>query len=245
MYEFFSKISYTLSQPFLNIVNSTEGVPLLFALLLGMIGAMAPCQFTGNLGAIMVYGNKSVQNRIVWSEILSFILGKAVVFTILGLIVWVLGSEVRETLTYYFPWFRKIMGPLLILIGLFMLGIVKIYRTFSFGSIPERLMKKGKLGAFLMGVSFTLGFCPTMFVLFFIALMPLSLSVSYGVILPPIFAIGTSFPLIIAIFLIWYLGLSGTFMKKKGRKIGSIVQKTSGIIMIILGALDTLAYWTF
>ena len=136
MYEFFSQISYTLSRPFLTLVNNTEGIPLLFAFLLGIIGAMAPCQFTGNLGAIMVYGNKSLQNRIAWTETLFFILGKMIVFSLLGLIVWVLGSEVQSSCTYYFPWFRRIVGPVLILIGLFMLGIIKIYKSFSFGTIP-------------------------------------------------------------------------------------------------------------
>ena len=243
MYGIFSQISYTLSKPFLTLVNNTEGIPLLFALLLGIIGAMAPCQFTGNLGAIMVYGNKSLQNRIAWTETLFFILGKMIVFSLLGLIVWVLGSEVQTSLTYYFPWFRRIVGPVLILIGLFMLGVIKIYKSFSFGAIPEKFMKRGKLGAFLMGVSFTLGFCPTMFVLFFITLMPMSLSVSYGAVLPAIFALGTSLPLIFAIFLIGYFELSGKFMKKKGREIGLIVQRIAGMIVLVLGVLDTIAYW--
>ena len=244
MYELFSQLSNTLSLPFLNIVGSTKGIPILFALLLGIIGAMAPCQFTGNLGAIMVYGNKSVQNRIAWGEILFFIFGKILVFSLFGLIVWLLGSEVKSTLSLYFPWFRKVVGPILILIGLFMLGIIKTYKSFSFGSIPEKFMKKGNLGAFLMGVSFTLGFCPTMFVLFFVTLMPISLSVSYGSILPTLFALGTSLPLILAIFLIWYFDLSGKFMKKKGRKIGLFVQRLAGVFMVLLGVLDTVTYWS-
>lgn len=87
-----------------------------------------------------------------------------------------------------------------------------------------------------MGVSFTLGFCPTMFVLFFITLMSLAMSVSYGV----FFLV--SLPLLLAVLLIWYFELSGKFMKKKGRKIGLIVQR-AGIIIIILGAVDTITYW--
>lgn len=113
----------------------------------------------------------------------------------------------------------------------------------TLGSIPNRLMKSGKIGAFLMGVSFTLGFCPTMFVLFFITLMPMSLSVSYGIFLPGVFALGTSLPLLLAVFIIWYFGLSGKLTKKKGRKIGLIVQRFAGVIMLILGILDTLTYW--
>ncbi|MCM3364426.1 urease accessory protein UreH domain-containing protein [Niallia sp. Sow4_A1] len=242
MYEFFSQISYVLSQPFYNLISSTEGIPILFALVLGLVGALTPCQFTGNLGAITLYGNKSIQKRMAWSEILFFILGKVVVFTTLGIIIWVLGNEVKSILALYFPWFRKIVGPILILIGLFMLGIIKFYKSITLGSIPERLMKSGKIGAFLMGVSFTLGFCPTMFVLFFITLMPMSLSVSYGIVLPGVFALGTSLPLILAAFFIWYFELSGKLMKK-GRKIGLIVQRFAGVIMLVLGIFDTITYW--
>jgi hypothetical protein len=39
-----------------------------------------------------------------------------------------------------------------------------------------------------------------MFVLFFITLMPMSIAVSYGVVLPGVFALGTSLPLMLALF---------------------------------------------
>jgi cytochrome c-type biogenesis protein len=244
MYEWFSQISQFLSQPFLSLKYATEGIPIVTAFILGIIGALAPCQFTGNLGAITIYGNQSLQKRIAWTEMLFFIVGKIVVFTGLGLIVWMLRSEVQTNLTLIFPWVRKAFGPLLIFVGLFMVGIIKFRKTVTLGSIPERFLKKGKLGAFLLGVSFTLGFCPTMFILFFVTLMPMTISVSYGPILPTIFAIGTSLPLILAIFLIWYFGLSGKLMKKSGRKLGATVQKLAGAIMLILGILDTLTYWS-
>lgn len=243
MYEWFSQISNFLSQPFLSIMRGTEGIPLLSTLILGVIGALAPCQFTGNLGAITIYGNKSLQKNIAWTETLFFILGKMIVFSGLGLIVWLLGNEVQTNLTLIFPWVRKFFGPLLIIVGFFMIGLIKLSKTVSLGSIPEKFMKKGKMGALLMGVSFTLGFCPTMFILFFVTLMPITLSVPYGPVLPIIFAIGTSLPLIFSIFLIWYFGLSGRFMKKNGRKVGMIVQKVAGVFMIILGLLDTVTYW--
>ncbi|NNU89882.1 sulfite exporter TauE/SafE family protein, partial [Anoxybacillus sp. CHMUD] len=30
---------------------------------------------------------------------------------------------------------------------------------------------------------------------------------------------------------------------KKGRQVGGIVQKTAGIVMVLLGILDTITYW--
>src|SRR5690554_5147504 len=147
MYQLFSQISSELSTPFYTIARSLEGVPLLFAFLLGIVGALAPCQFTGNLGAITIYGNQSVQQKVAWKEVIYFILGKIVVFTGLGAIFWLLGNEVKEVLMTLFPWFRKVVGPLLILIGLFLMGFIKFYKTFTLGKIPERL-KSGKMGAF-------------------------------------------------------------------------------------------------
>lgn len=57
-------------QPALNLLNGAEGIPILFAFLLGIVGALAPCQFSANLGAITMYGNKSLQEQIAWREIL-------------------------------------------------------------------------------------------------------------------------------------------------------------------------------
>ena len=91
MYEFFTQVSNLFAQPFMNFARSLEGIPVLFALMLGMVGALAPCQFTANLGAVMVYGNKSVQKQIAWTEVIFFTLGKVVVFSMFGLIVWQIG----------------------------------------------------------------------------------------------------------------------------------------------------------
>lgn len=238
MYDFFNKVGYTLSEPILNIARTFEGIPILFALLLGLVGAMAPCQFSGNIGAITLYGNRSIQKGMAWSEVFFFTLGKIVVFTGLGVLVWFFGHEFQSQLTTYFPIFRKVIGPMFIVVGIFMLGLINIKGMITLFEIPKKFFKEGKTGSFLMGVSFSLGFCPTMFVLFFITLMPIVLSTSYGVVLPSLFALGTSLPLFIAIFLIWYYGASGAVMKK-GRRIGLYVQRTAGIVLVILGILDT------
>jgi cytochrome c-type biogenesis protein len=244
MYDFISKISFSLSEPFLNIFYATEGIPLLSAFILGLVAALAPCQFTGNISAITIYSNQTVQKKLAWIEVSYFILGKIVVFSSIGLLIWLLGKEFQQTLTIYFPYFRKIIGPTLIIIGLFMLGLIKMNWTIRLFKLPDQL-KSGRLGSFFMGVSFSIAFCPTMFVLFFITLMPIVLSTSYGAILPTVFAVGTSLPVILAVFLLWYFKLNGSLMKKKGRKLGLYIQRGAGLLMIALGILDTITYWTY
>ncbi|QTM99061.1 sulfite exporter TauE/SafE family protein [Sediminibacillus dalangtanensis] len=241
MYQFFSQISNWLSDPFYHLALTWEGIPLFSAFILGIVGAVAPCQFTGNIGAITIYGNRSLQEKIPWVHISLFILGKLLVFSGLGFIVWLLGSEIQGKFTYVIPWMRQAIGPLLVVMGIYMVDLFSIRWNINIANTPDRL-RDNKIGSFLLGVSFTLAFCPTMFILFFMTLMPIVLSTSYGIILPSIFGLGTSVPFLLVLFLIWYFGLSGKFMKR-GKKFGKVIQRVAGWLMIILGILDTLTYW--
>lgn len=243
MYNVFSQISAWLSKPLFSMATNLESLPIIFALILGMVGAVAPCQLTGNISAITLYGNRTLQKKIVWKDVLSFTVGKIVAFSLLGALVWILGRNIEQSLTQYFPWLRKFMGPLLILVGLFMLGLFNIKGTFHLFHISSERLQQNLFGSFMLGFSFSLAFCPTMFVLFFITLMPIVLSSTYGFMLPAIFAIGTAVPLLLFIFLIWYFGGSG-MMLKKGRKVGTIIQHLAGILMMLLGIFDSLVYWT-
>ena len=241
MFEFFNEIGIMLNGPLQQIAYGYEHIPLLFAFFLGLIGAVAPCQLTGNISAMTIYGNRSLVEKVPWLHIFLFVLGKIVVFSIIGLVIWLLGKEIHSTLTQMFPILRKAIGPLLILVGLFMIGLFSWRKTGKMFKIPTKF-KDSYLGSFLMGASFTLAFCPTMFVLFILTLMPVVLETSYGFVLPSVFGIGTSLPLLLIIFLIWYFGASGIILKRS-RRIGSLVQKLAGVIILVIGILDTLTYW--
>ncbi|MFC4800080.1 sulfite exporter TauE/SafE family protein [Neobacillus sp. GCM10023253] len=243
MYNLFSQISATLSRPFFEMANSLESWPIIFALILGLVGALAPCQLTGNISAITLYGNRSIQQKIAWKDVFFFTLGKIIAFSLLGVLAWLLGKEIEQNLTYVFPWLRKLMGPLLIFVGLFMVGFIKFKGTINLFKVKNEYKHENPFGSFMLGFSFSLAFCPTMFILFFVTLMPVVLASPYGFILPSVFALGTAIPLWIIILIIWYLGGSGVIMKK-GRKFGAFIQKAAGIILLLLGIFDTLTYWS-
>jgi cytochrome c biogenesis protein CcdA len=206
------------------------------------LSALAPCQLTGNISAVTLYGNRSIQKKIVWKDVFSFTLGKIAAFSLLGGLVWLLGNQLEQNLTLYFPWLRKMIGPLLIIVGLFMLGLIKLRGTVHLFKGSKEYKHENPFGSFMLGFSFSLAFCPTMFVLFFVTLMPIVLSSSYGFILPTVFAFGTAIPLLISILLIWYLGGSGVLMKK-GRKVGTVIQRIAGFVILLLGILDAITYW--
>src|SRR5699024_3673011 len=214
MYELFNQISSRLIGPIMDVAYGVEHLPLLFAFFLGVVGALAPCQFSSNISAITIYGNKSLVDKVPWLHVLLFVLGKILVYSVLGIIIWLLGKEVYSTLSQIMPMIRKAIGPLLIIIGLFMLGLFQWSNTGRIFNLLTKVFKDSYFGSFLIGVSFTLAFCPTMFVLFLLTLMPIVVVTSYGVVLPAVFGIGTSLPLLIVIFFIWYFGASGAILKR-------------------------------
>ncbi|MFY3792091.1 sulfite exporter TauE/SafE family protein [Ureibacillus sp. MALMAid1270] len=242
MYSILSDISLTITGPISTFLTSYQHSAWIVAILLGLIGAFAPCQLTGNISAITLYGNRTIRMDNNWGEIISFIAGKVVVYSLIGLFVWIFGQSFETKITGYFPIFRKIIGPLMIITGLVLLGIMrlKFFNKVSL-QIPTSL-KEGKIGSFLLGASFAIAFCPTMFVLFFVWLMPTVVSTSYGAILPAVFGVATSVPLIIILGLIWYFDVKG-FIMKKSMKVGRTIQKIAGVTLIIIGVFDTITYW--
>ena len=94
---------------------------------------------------------------------------------------------------------EKWIGPLLIIIGIFMLGVIKL--PGSSGKLLQRLADKVKIsngwGALLLGIIFALAFCPYSGVLYFGMLMPLVLSQQEGLLLLPDFALATALPVIV------------------------------------------------
>lgn len=242
MYSVLSEISQTMTEPISIFLNSYEHSPIIIALLLGLIGAVAPCQLTGNISAITLYGNRTIQIESNWGEIISFMMGKVVVYCSIGLLAWSFGQTFETKITEYFPIFRKVIGPLLMITGLVLLSIVKLKFLNRLTMRIPLSLKEGKLGSFLLGASFAIAFCPTMFVLFFVWLMPTVVSTSYGLVLPAIFGVATSVPLIVVLGLVWYFDVKGYIMKKSV-KVGRMIQKIAGVLLLIIGILDAITYW--
>ena len=241
MYREVSNISRILSEPFFSLYNQVE-TPIAIAFVLGLIGALAPCQLTGNMSAITFYGNRSLQVSRYWGDVIFFIFGKIAVFSGLGFFVWLVGQNFDQYIIFIFPFFRKMIGPFLILLGFFLLGFIKLNIINKLSNLIPLKLKSGKTGSFLLGASFTIAFCPTMFVLFFVTLMPVVLTSSYGMFLPAVFGVGTSIPLLVIIGMVSYLGFSGALLRKSWQ-VGRWIQIAAGMVLVLMGMLDIVTYW--
>lgn len=179
--------------------------PVVTALVLGLMTAVSPCPLATNITAIG-YISKDIENRNkVFLNGLIYTLGRAVSYTLLALIIF-LGADQFSVSGIFQSQSEKIIGPALILIGLFMLGIIKI-RLPEFGNFTRRFQEKGfknYFNVFLLGVFFALTFCPYSGVLYFGMLMPVTLGSTTGMFLPVVFAVATGVPVLIFTWLIAY-----------------------------------------
>ncbi len=200
------------------LLDSSE-IPLLTAFLLGLLTAISPCPLATNITAIG-FISKDIENRHrVFRNGLLYSLGRVISYSALGAIIIPIlkeGASIYSIQKGVSEYGELILGPALILIGLFMLfGKYLNLPKFGFNGNSNNLAKKGGVGALLLGVLFALAFCPTSGVFYFGMLMPLSASNAEGYLLPVVFAIATALPVIIVAWILAYSvsGL-GSFYKK-------------------------------
>src|SRR5665647_3010944 len=146
--------------------NST--MPWLTALLLGLMTAISPCPLATNITAIGFISKDIEDRNRVFFNGLFYTLGREITYTALALIIF-LGVDQLKFSGFFQRYGEKFIGPLLIIIGLFMLDIIKI-KFPGFGGLTSRLRNKKKWGyldAILLGLVFALAFCPYSGVLYF------------------------------------------------------------------------------
>lgn len=179
-------------------------LPLLSALAIGLLTAIAPCPLATNITAT-AYIAKTIDSKkkVVWSGVL-YTFGRLVSYTGIAAVI-LFGASKFQVAKLFQGNGEKFLGPLLILLGLIMLDIIKL--NFIKGSslterLTERFKDRGLLGSFLLGAVFALAFCPYSGALFFGMLIPIMISSEYGLLLPVVFSLGTGLPVIFFAFVI-------------------------------------------
>ncbi|MCF8357578.1 MAG: aromatic aminobenezylarsenical efflux permease ArsG family transporter [Prolixibacteraceae bacterium] len=177
--------------------------PILTAFILGLMTAISPCPLATNITAIGFISKDITSQRKVFVNGLVYTLGRAISYTAIGLLFF-FGTSQFKLEGFFQEWGEKILGPLLIIIGLFMLGVIKL-KIPGIGSLTQKMENKtnsGFWGVLLLGIVFALAFCPYSGVLYFGMLIPMTISSASGLYLPVIFAIATGIPVIIFAWLI-------------------------------------------
>jgi len=187
-----------------NILENSQ-YAFVTAILLGLMTAISPCPLATNITAIG-FISRDIKNRSrVFINGLVYTLGRAISYTGIAVIIYFGASKMHISMMFQ-GWGEKLLGPALILIGLFMLDVIKI-KFPGLSGLTNKIGESSKgsyWSTLLLGMVFALAFCPYSGVLYFVMLIPMTVASASGLYLPVLFAIATGLPVILFAWLLAY-----------------------------------------
>lgn len=190
---------------FLQSILENSQYSFITAMVLGLMTAISPCPLATNISAIGFISRDIENRKRVFINGLVYTLGRAISYTVLAVILYLGASKMNISMLFQ-GWGEKLLGPLLIVIGLFMLDVLKTNFP-ALSKLTEKIGEKGKgsyWSTLLLGMVFALAFCPYSGVLYFAMLIPITISSASGLYLPVIFAVATGLPVILFAWLLAY-----------------------------------------
>lgn len=214
----------------------------LSALWLGVLASVSPCPLAANMAAFsFIQKDGGSPGRVLISGGL-YSAGRMVAFALFGSLVISGLLAIPEASIMMQRYMNRIIGPILIIIGVFVLGLLEIGRN---RGVAQRLASKGifrgMYGSFFMGILFAMALCPVSAALFFGGLIPLAADVGSKILLPALFGFGSALP-VAALSLIFSFGAMTV-----SRSIGTvytfqkIIQISSGVILVLTGIYFSLS----
>lgn len=201
---------------FLHSILENSEYAALTAFILGLITAISPCPLATNITAIG-YISKDLENKkMVFVRGMVYTLGRAIAYMAVGLIFFLV-AQPEAISNFFIVWGEKLLGPLMLGIGIFMLDFLKINFP-GLGKMNDKLGQKSQKniwGVLLLGIAFALAFCPHSGVIFFGMFIPLTMNAAGGIWLPLLFALGTGIPVVIFAWLVAFsMGSIGNLYNK-------------------------------
>jgi cytochrome c-type biogenesis protein len=217
------------------------------AVWLGILTSISPCPLATNIAAMTYIGKQVDRPRYVLVTGLLYTLGRTVTYVVLGVLIVASVLAVPDLSFFLQEYMNKMLGPILLLVGLFLLGVFRINISgpdFS-DRLQGRVLKYGIWGAVLLGLLFALSFCPVSAALFFGSLIPLAMEQQSSILMPMLYGIGTALP-VVAFAMLIALGTRfiGIVFKKLAtferwaRRITGVIFAGIGLYFMIVYLLD-------
>lgn len=209
--------------------------PLLTAFVLGVLVALHPCPMATNIAA-MGYIGKNVDNRRrVFVDGLLYTLGRTVSYTLIGAVLIALirsGVELLHFGDIVSEWGERILGWLLIAIGLYLLYNDLLHRH---DHVPHLPFGGKKSGPFVLGLVFAMAFCPESGIVYFGMLIPMSVESSLGYLLPVAFAVGTGIPVVLMAWVFAYSFSTFARFNKRMQTLKALLTRIIAVLFISAG----------
>lgn len=217
---------------------------LVTAFWLGILTSISPCPLATNIAAISFIGRDAASPRHVVVTGALYTAGRMITYLALGALLVASVLSIPQLSNFLQNYMNKLLGPLLVLVGMFLLGL--IHFNFQTTGASERMERRlrgwGPAGAILLGMVFALSFCPVSAALFFGSLVPLSVQSGSAVVLPSLYGLGTALPVFLFAVL---LGLGTQSVSRAFQKLTAVERwgrAVTGVVFVAVGIYLSLAY---
>lgn len=215
------------------------------ALWFGILTSISPCPLATNLTAISYMARTINHPRRILLSGLLYTLGRVVAYTALAALLVASALSVPAISMGLQRYGNLILGPVLIVVGMFLLDILSLPMPNGGGAstrLQQRADSAGIWGAALLGFVFALTFCPTSAALFFGSLLPLALKTQSRLLLPALFGIGTALPVIAASIVLMLGGKATSRFFDKMTSLELWVRRGTGAVFVLVGIYFCLKY---
>lgn len=216
----------------------------LSALWLGILTSISPCPLATNIAAISFIGRRVGKARTVFLTGLIYTFGRMLTYVILGVLLVASVLSIPQVSHFLQKYMNKILGPVLVLVGIVLLELVRTGFSVSAASegIQKRAEQWGIWGAGVLGIIFALSFCPLSAALFFGSLLPLSIKYGSSIALPALYGLGTGIPVLIFAVLMAVGARAVGKAFDRLTKIELWARRITGAIFIVVGVYFCLVH---
>lgn len=217
----------------------------LAALWLGILTSISPCPLTTNIAAISYLGRQAEHTDSVLANGVLYTLGRTATYVLLAFLSAFTILSIPHLSFVLQHYISKAMGPLLIIVGTVLLGIVRLPAVSLIGhrNFQADGHWRGIWGAGALGIVFALSFCPMSAALFFGSLIPLSIESKSPVLLPALYGLGTALP-VFAFAVLIALGAKSLACAFRRLTVLEVwARRTTGTVFILIGAYLCWSYW--
>jgi len=214
------------------------------ALWLGLLTAISPCPLATNIAAISMTSYQLSKKAVVLLSGILYGIGRSITYIAISIVIIKLALNISSLSYFLQTYINKILGIILILVGMFLLDLFKMNLP-SFTPSEKwtkRLSQSGIVGTFLLGALFALAFCPISAALFFGSLIPISIRQQSAIGMPLLYGLGSAAPVLGFAVLI---AVSSEYISKFYQNLTRIeyyAKRITGVVFILVGIYYVLAY---
>jgi cytochrome c-type biogenesis protein len=209
---------------------------------LGILTSISPCPLATNIAAVSyISRNLGSSRKVLWSGLL-YAAGRMLTYVVIAVLAVASLLSLPEVSFFLESNMHKIIGPLLIIVGIILLDVIPLSFSASLvsNSVQEKAGKWGMWGSGLLGIIFALTFCPLSAALFFGSLIPLAVDGKSSILMPSVYGLGTALP-VVAFALVMAFSVKSlgrifdklTQIEKWVRRLAAVVFIGAGIYLLL------------